>query len=362
MHESTPLRVLCIEDDPDDRLIVQLAARRVPRPLLWHFADNARGVAMALDEGVDLVLSDYHLDGYSPLEAMAEIAARGLEIPLVVVSNSVGEGAAVEVLRAGAADYVSKNRLATLPMVISRVLAVRKQRQRERRLMAANQAAAKRLRSLAAELVQAQENERRHLADTLHDSLGQTLTALHLHLQAADTAGAAGSQEAGELRETAYAILREAIAQMRTLAFALRPVQLDDQGLVATVHTLAKLMLGPAHVDFELQTYGAEGQRGSLQSALGFRVVQETMTNAMRHARPERMVVRLRFREGGALDVLVADDGAGFDSRSRGGGEATALGRGLATMGERCELTGGGLKLRSQPGRGTVIRARLGEL
>jgi len=360
MDESTPLRVLCIEDDPDDLVLVRLATRHYPRPLHWQCTDNAQGVTAALAQGVDFVLSDYHLGGYSPLRAIAEIAARGMDIPLVVVSNAVGEGAAVEVLRAGAADYVSKDRLATLPMVITRVLEARDQRERQRRLLADNQASALRLQVLAAELVQAQENERRHLADTLHDSLGQTLTALQLHMQAADAAES--NDEATSLRKKSYAILRDAISQMRTLSFALRPAQLDDQGLFATVQSLAEVMLTPTGVDFELQTLGRERKRGSVQSALGFRVVQEAVTNAMRHARPEHMVVRLRFRDAGLLEVVVADDGAGFDTRRPRLSDKSAIGRGLSTMGERCELTGGSLRVRSQPGRGTVLRARLGEL
>lgn len=358
MEDSKPLRVLCIEDDPDDLVLVRLAARRFAKPLQWQCTDNALGVTTALAQGVDIVLSDYHLGGYSPLRAIAEITARGLDIPLIVVSNAVGEGAAVEVLRAGAADYVSKDRLATLPMVITRVLEARDQRERQRRLLADNRAVAQRLKSLAAELVQAQENERRHLADSLHDSLGQTLTALQLHMQAADAADS--TDEARSLREKSFGILRDAISQMRTLSFAVRPAQLDDQGLVVTVQSLAEVMLAPAGVDFELQTHGVERKRGGVQSALGFRVVQEAVTNAMRHARPQRMVVRLRFRDPGSLEVMVADDGVGFDTRRPH--ERTAIGRGLSTMGERCELTGGSLRVRSQPGRGTVLRACLGEI
>src|SRR5690606_11803747 len=90
MH-STPLRVLCIEDDPDDEVLVRLAARRLPMPVQWFTTDGAPGVDAAFEQGVDLVLSDYHLNGYSPLRAIEAIAARGLDIPLVVVSNAVGE-------------------------------------------------------------------------------------------------------------------------------------------------------------------------------------------------------------------------------------------------------------------------------
>ena len=91
MDESTPLRVLCIEDDPDDLVLVRLATRHYPRPLHWQCTDNAQGVTAALAQGVDFVLSDYHLGGYSPLRAIAEIAARGLEQRIKLEAKSMAD-------------------------------------------------------------------------------------------------------------------------------------------------------------------------------------------------------------------------------------------------------------------------------
>lgn len=357
MH-ATPLRVLCIEDNPDDEVLVKLAIRRLPMPVRWMSTDGPDGVTRALDEGVDLVLSDYHIDGYSPLLALEAIAARQLDVPLIVVSNAVGEAAAVEVLRAGAADYVSKNRLGILPMVILRVLDAHAQRERQRRLLAENERSATRLRQLASDLVNAQENERRHLAQTLHDSLGQTLTALQLHLHAADEESDVVEERA--LRQRSYAILRDTISQMRTLSFAVRPAQLDHHGLAATVAVMAQQMFDPAGVNFKLKVHGEEARRGSAQSSIAFRIVQEAFTNAIRHASPRRVRVHLSFRKDGGLAVAVGDDGAGLPAGVRGLPVSAGGGRGLLGMAERCELTGGLLRLRGRPGAGTVLRARLG--
>ncbi len=356
--QATPLRVLCIEDDPDDEVLVKLALRRLPMPVQWTSTDGPDGVARALEQGVDLILSDYHIDGYSPLLALAEIASRDLDVPLIVVSNAVGEAAAVEVLRAGAADYVSKNRLGILPMVIARVLDAHAQRERQRRLLDENARSATRLRQLASELVNAQENERRHLAQTLHDSLGQTLTALQLHLHAADAEPDATAERA--LRQKSYAILRDTIVQMRTLSFAMRPAQLDHHGLAATVAVLAQQMCDPAGVTFTLKVRGEETRRGCAQSSIAFRIVQEAFTNAMRHASPRRMRVHLSFRRDGSLAVAVGDDGSGLPAGTRGLPVSAGGGRGLLGMAERCELTGGLLRLRGRPGAGTVLRALLG--
>lgn len=354
---STPVRILCIEDDPDDEVLVRLAVRRLDRPVKWVTTDRAEGVEAALDDGVDLVLSDYHLNGYSPLLAIDAIRKRGLDIPLVVVSNAVGEAAAVEVLRAGAADYVSKDRLGTLPMAINRVLEARRQRESQRVLLKENQAAARRLRAMAAQLVKAQENERKHLAQTLHDSLGQTLTALQMHLHGADLEPDAVA--ARQLRQKAIEILRGIINQMRTVSFAVRPAQLDQQGLAATVETMAHQMLGPVKIRFHLKVSGIEKDRGSSQSSVAFRVVQEALTNVVRHATPTRVRVHLAFKPDGTLVVAVGNDGRSMPAHLTQS-PSSSDGRGLVGIAEHCELSGGSLRIRGAGAQGTVLRATLG--
>lgn len=356
--DSTPIRLLCIEDDPDDEILVRLATRKLKTPVEWSTTDRADGVQAALDRGVDVVLSDYHIDGYSPLLAMAAIRERGLDIPLVVVSNAVGETAAVEVLRAGAADYVSKDRLGILPMVITRVLEARRQREIQRELLKKNQVSAQRLRQLATELVETQERERKHLAQTLHDSLGQTLTALQLHLIGADDE--TDPAAAARLRQKSLAILRDIIGQMRTLSFAVRPAQLDHYGLAETISSMANQMLDPVGIRFELDVVGKERQRGSSQSSMAFRIVQEAFSNAIKHAQPSCIVVHLNFRPDGYLVVAVGNDGRGFAGSRRGLPHAGTAGRGLIGIAEHCELSGGSMRIRGKVSVGTVLRATLG--
>lgn len=356
--DSTPVRLLCIEDNPNDEILVRRASRRLNLPVEWTATDGAHGVDEALDKGVDVVLSDYHIQGYSPLLAMKAIRERGLDVPLIVVSNAVGETAAVEVLRAGAADYVSKDRLGTLPMVIQRVLADREQRALQRRLMQENQESARRLSLLAAELIQAQEKERKHLAQTLHDSLGQALTALQMHLIGADLETDAAA--AAALRKKSLDILRDIIGQMRTLSFAIRPAQLDHHGLPAAVQAMADQMLVPAGIVFELTSAGQEKALGSPQSSMAFRVVQEALTNAVKHASPRRIAVRLNFRPDGCLVVCVGNDGRGMAGSLRSSPAGATRGRGLLGMAEHCKLSGGSLRIRGRPSAGTVLRAVLG--
>jgi len=356
----TPLRILCMEDDADDAALTRLVLKRVIPPPLVQFVAEEASMNEAIDAGVDLILSDYHVKDYSPVNVLQRLQAEDRDVPLIVVSNAVGEGAAMEVLRAGAADYVSKDRLSTLPMVITRVMDMRAQRQRQRDLLMENRLAADRLRRMAAELVSAQERERRTIAQELHDSLGQTLTALLLHLEAADDAPDAA--EALRLRTAAHGIVRQSIDQMRSLSFSMRPAQLDLQGLGPTIEMLAAQMLVPAGIGFDLQVQGDEPERGAPQSAVAFRVAQEAFTNAVRHGSPTAMAVRLRFERDGLLRLLIADNGRGFGPGPARMQAARPGGRGLTGMAERCELSGGRLRLRSRPGVGTVLSAHVGRL
>ncbi len=348
---SRPLRVLCIEDSPDDELFIQLALRPLGRPLAWVAADEPAGVGSALDQGVDIVLCDYHLPSFSPAEALALLRARRLDVPLVVVTRAIGEAAAVEVLRAGAADYVSKDRLATLPMVVGRALAIAAQRREQQALLAALHEANERLRGLGAAFVHAQEAERGHIARELHDSLGQSLTALLMHLQAADRAADRATGE--RYRRAGRDILDQAIEQVKTLSFAMRPPQLDLLGLRSTIGLLCERMLDPAGIAYQISIRGEEPRPAPAALSVLYRVAQEALTNAVRHAAPRRVALRLRFSSR-SLSVAVGDDGAGFDAARR-----SWPGQGLRGMAERCELAGGRLRLRSRRGSGTVVHARL---
>jgi len=185
----------------------------------------------------------------------------------------------------------------------------------------------------------AQEAERRLVAAEVHDQLGQTLTALSLHLQRIEMAE--------EDRALLRAGLDRALQDVRGIARRLRPEGLDDLGLVNALIALATTVqeqsgvpvareiaapLPPLEPDAELALY---------------RIAQEAMTNAVRHADARRISLVVRAR-GEGVELVVADDG-------RGGATATA-GGGIPGMRERARLTGATLELDSTPGRGTRVR------
>ncbi len=211
-----------------------------------------------------------------------------------------------------------------------------------------------RLQVLSRQLITVQESERRRIAYELHDQIGQTLTVIRFHLHAVKTT----PRSARSALDDAIAIADQAIQQVRHLSLDLRPSLLDDLGLEATLRWYSHRQMQRTGVLIHLETDLAGSRLPAELETTCFRVVQEAMTNVARHARAQQVWIELRLCEQ-ALELVIRDDGAGFDTsvvRQRAAEETSF---GLIGMQERVELLGGVLILESQPGQGTCIRARL---
>lgn len=204
-----------------------------------------------------------------------------------------------------------------------------------------------RLRALAGGILQAREEEARRIAHELHDQAGQLLASVHIAL---DNLGQQVPERAGTLREL-HAQLDRVEAQLRQLSRELRPTILDDLGLAAALDWLAQ---GVAERTGLAITVDAPIGRlpSPVETAL-YRVIQEALINASRHARAAS--VRIEVREGDHhIRASVRDDGEGFDA------DATLArrgdrGLGLIGMRERVEALGGLLTIQSTPGKGTEV-------
>ncbi|GAA0364106.1 hypothetical protein GCM10009530_12250 [Microbispora corallina] len=201
---------------------------------------------------------------------------------------------------------------------------------------------------LAAE-ADARHAERARIAGELHDSISQDLFSLSLL--------AAGMRRAAPeaLRPQAEAMERtaaRAMREMQALLLELRPVALEDAGLVPALDELCRAY--EARLGIRVTSSLEEVSLPPAAEHAVLRLVQESLGNAIKHAEPESVDVRLRVRDGGVL-VEVGDDGAGFDPASA----ASRHGMGLRLMSERVRQLGGVLELTSEPGRGTTVSARL---
>jgi signal transduction histidine kinase len=202
------------------------------------------------------------------------------------------------------------------------------------------------VRAAQEHLVMAREEERRRLRRDLHDGLGPALAALALEVDTLRNRWGDTGADSGLLDLRAG--IQDTVLDVRRIVEGLRPAALDDLGLVEAVRQLAGRWGGGLDVVVD----GDELPRLPAAVEVGaYRIVQEALTNAVRHSGASHARVSLAIAEQ-ELDVAVVDDGTG-EVRPRVGGV------GLASMRERTEEIGGTFSLRSDPGCGTTIRARL---
>jgi len=224
--------------------------------------------------------------------------------------------------------------------------------------------ALERERALVAGLLAAHEEERRAIAYDLHDGLTQTVMAAHIHLEAFEYAQQNGKTEkaARELAETSR-YLQEAVIESRRLIKGLRSLALDDLGLAGALELLLneeKEHAGWSTVDFRCNIGGQRFDK-MLETAV-YRIAQEALTNARKHAQTQWVKVLCEQETDGAtgqarLRLQVSDGGRGFDSAARAQSLAARDGIGLYSMAERTRMLHGSFDSHSVPGEGASVSA-----
>jgi PAS domain S-box-containing protein len=234
-------------------------------------------------------------------------------------------------------------------VVITQDITERKRAARE--LEAANH----QLRVLSRQLFHLQEEERRHLARELHDEIGQNLTAAKMNLEMISPHVPA--KVTGRLQDSVQ-LLDRLLTQVRQLSLALRPALLDELGLVPTLRWLVEQQAQRAGLRTQFDAPEPLKKLGSEIQTVGFRIVQEAITNVLRHAHARSVSIRLEI-VGDQLRIKIVDDGNGFElaeveRRAHGG-----LGFGLIGMRERAALVGGRVQIISSPNKGTSVEVSL---
>ena len=197
-------------------------------------------------------------------------------------------------------------------------------------------------------VVAAQELERKHLARELHDETGQALTSILLGLHALEEAPTLDEihSSAAALREITVQTLQD----VRRLAVELRPSALDDFGLVPALERLAEGFREQTGLTVQVEARVDERLPADVETAL-YRIVQEALTNVIKHARARNVSILLT-RKGSTVAAVIEDDGRGFSPEGMSNERLGLLG-----MRERLALLDGTLKVESSPGAGTTIVA-----
>jgi signal transduction histidine kinase len=200
-------------------------------------------------------------------------------------------------------------------------------------------------------VVEGQELERRRLARELHDETGQALTSILLglkHVEEADSPESARVATA-ELREQ----IVETLQNVRRLAVELRPSALDDFGLAPALDRLAEAFNEQSGIAVDVETNVDDRRLAPEVETALYRIVQEALTNVVKHAEATRVSIVVT-RRGSSVTAVIEDDGQGF-----GAGGGTGEGLGLVGMKERVGLLGGRLALESTEGAGTTVVAEV---
>lgn len=188
------------------------------------------------------------------------------------------------------------------------------------------------------------------MARELHDALNQSLFSLSLTARAASRHLATDPERTAEELSEIATLSRQAMAELRAVVEGLRTPDVERDGLLPAIRSLAQLMSRVHHIEVEVVADGEPDLDGRAEHEV-FRIVQEALTNAVRHAHAAKVTVSVANGEG--VEIVVNDDGIGFEPDA-----STSRGRrlGLTSMRERASLLGGTITITSSPGDGATVR------
>ncbi len=353
--------ILIVDDQESNVLLLRRLLEEDGYTCLLTTTDPRAVHDLFLQSQPDLLLLDLlmpHLDGYQVMAGLrAQQPAASDFFPILVLTADITPQARRKALAMGATDFLTKpfdpvEVLLRIHNLLETRFLYREVREQNRTLEEKVRQRTEALRALSHQLVDVQEAERRYISRELHDEAGQSITSLLLRLgqleKESDPSLRTDCVE--ELKEMATAILDN----LHRLAMDLRPASLDHLGLVPALRQYVQLVGERQGMVTQFEAIGFDNGRlpPEAETAL-YRIVQEALTNVVKHARASQADVLLQW-QGERVVVVVEDDGVGFDPGSSLSGRLGLLG-----MQERAEMLGGSLAIESRPGAGTTIAVNI---
>jgi len=284
----------------------------------------------------DLVIANYVLVDGSGMELLS--AHGRAEFPVVIISDTGGEAAAVEAIKTGAINYLVKPGFAVeaWPDFVNEVFfewALTLEHER-----------------LQLEVISLPQREQQHFGRELHDGLGQQLTGLGPLARSLMQRITGVEQRERDMLEQLATGIEQALAEVRTLSRGLVPVQTDARGLVSALEELAARVARQSGIKIELVHENPILISDNETATHVYRIVQEAINNAVKHAQADRITLILEANDKEAV-IEVRDNGQGLPCDIRKGD-----GLGLRTMFHRCNLFGGSLDVSTHEEGGTRVR------
>ncbi len=390
---------MLIEDNPGDARLIQEILKEAPGNFTIKIAEKlGSGLKVLLSEDVDVVLLDLGLPDSRGLETLTRLQARLPHLPVVIMTSIADEAIAVQAVQMGAQDYLTKGQIDSgllrraLLYAIERKRAEEALRQRTLELQHLTETLEQQvrerteelevtneelrnqieecqsveialkksetsLRHLSVELLNSQEKERKLVAGEIHDSIGSSLAAIKFKVDNVITeVGEKGPETTTPLRNL-IPIVQGAIDEARRIQMNLRPSILDDLGILATIKWFCRQFESTySKIRISQRIKVEEHEVPAPLRTVIFRVLQEGLNNVAKHSEAKMVMLLLR-KTGQRVQLVIQDNGQGFDVSKAQSPDNTARGLGLNSMRERTELSGGSFEIESTQGKGTTIRA-----
>lgn len=374
-----PLRVLFVEDSEADAILLERALQRGGFDVTTDRVDTADKMETALQKlPWDLILCDHSMPRFSAPQALDMVKKHGLDVPFIIVSGYIEEETAVAAMKAGAHDYIMKDRLARLVPAVERELRdaeVRRARRKsaaelrraheelelrvEKRtadLKAANLQLEKVLeerKRLENELLEIAENERRRIGFDLHDDLGQKLTGLSLMIKALYQRLAAEKNNCLPDAQKIQELMDEIVLHTHNLARQFSSLDVKGQNLPENLKGLAANVKRMFEIPCVFSQKGDSPLLPENTAVQLYKIAQEAVSNAIKHGKASQVSVALVCKDS-SVTLTVKNDGLPFAPAA-----ASKNRMGLRIMNYRASTIGGVLEIRPLDKSGTEVTCTL---
>jgi len=376
---SRSLRVLIVEDSEPDSLLLKRALERGGFSPISKRVYTAEAMDQALQEQVwDIILCDHAMPYFSAPEALETVKKHEVDVPFIIVSGYIEEDTAIAAMKAGAHDYIMKDRLARLMPVVERELREaevrRARRKSEAELLRAHEELEMRVerrtadlraaklklenvieerKRLENELLEIAENERRRIGFDLHDDLGQKLTGASMMIKGLEQRLLAGPAACLAEARKIHALMEDIISHTHDLAHQFSSLDMKGDDLPAMLKGLA------ANVKRMFNIHCAFSLKGNLPdlpkhtTVQLYKIAQEAVSNAIKHGKATQVALTLAWQDH-QLVTAIKNNGLPFSP------PAAAKNRmGLRIMNYRANTIGGHLEIKPLGKSGTVVSCSL---
>lgn len=376
---SRPLRALLVEDSALDAELLARALTRGGFTVTWARVDTAEGMEKELSRHAwDLILCDHAMPRFSAPAALELLKRHDPDVPFIIVSGYIEEETAVAAMKAGAHDYIMKDRLARLVPAVERELRdaeVRRARAKsdealrraheelelrvEKRtidLKSANQKlenVIEERKRLENELLEIAENERRRIGFDLHDDLGQKMTGMAMMMKGLERRLAAEASHCVEEAGKIHTLMQEVIQHTHNLARQFSSLDVKGDNLATVLEGLAVSVEKLFGISCNFSSKGPMPSLPQNTTVQLYKIAQEAVSNAIKHGKASEVVIALAAEEN-RLAMTVKNDGAPFSPPT-----ANSTRMGLRIMRYRANTIGAELEIKALGKSGTVATCSL---